>query len=419
MSWDQRWLFPGVVALYVHVPFCARKCGYCDFASWATERHDPLMRDYATAIACQVEELASTGVLAGASTAYFGGGTPTLLGQGLPRLVAQVVRSCGGLQEVTSEANPDSLTPDLIEGLREAGATRLSIGVQSTDDHELRLLGRLHDSATAKERVRDAVASGLDVSCDLMCAIPGQTSGSWSHSLHDVISWGPSHISVYPLQIEDGTPFAADYGQDPSWNAEDRQADYMEEALMLLKDAQFRRYEVSSYARRGKQCKHNLAYWTGLPYLGLGTDAAGMLTREAYQRLQAACPQLPALPRKAFRIRTRVLDGRSRLAGRRDLSQLSFRLEFLSAAQAAAEDLMLGARLTSGIGAELIAAASEVLGEGRVAAQLSTLVSEGLLKQCGKAYVPTKSGWLLGNELFGALWDLAEDQRTQTMEVRP
>jgi oxygen-independent coproporphyrinogen-3 oxidase len=94
-------------------------------------------------------------------------------------------------------------------------------------------------------------------------------------------------------------------------------------------------------------------------------------------------------------------------------------LEFLSAAQAAAEDLMLGARLTSGIGAELIAAASEVLGEGRVATQLSTLVSEGLLKQCGKAYVPTKSGWLLGNELFGALWDLAEDQRTQTMEVRP
>jgi oxygen-independent coproporphyrinogen-3 oxidase len=144
-----------------------------------------------------------------------------------------------------------------------------------------------------------------------------------------------------------------------------------------------------------------------------------MLTREAYQRLQAACPQLPALPRKAFRIRTRVLDGRSRFAGEKSLSQLSFRLEFLSAVQAAAEDLMLGARLTSGIGAELIAAASEVLGEGRVAAQLSTLVSEELLKQCGKAYVPTKNGWLLGNELFGALWDLAEDQRTQTIEVRP
>ena len=144
-GWDGRLRTSSTQALYLHVPFCARKCAYCDFASWETRAQDPLMAAYAHGLSVQIDEAEGLGLLQEADTAYVGGGTPSLLGEGLPPLVSRVAAL--GASEITCEANPDSLTDSLLEGLARAGATRLSVGVQSLEDAELVELGRLHDAA--------------------------------------------------------------------------------------------------------------------------------------------------------------------------------------------------------------------------------------------------------------------------------
>lgn len=405
--WEARLSRPSAGALYLHVPFCARKCAYCDFASWATRTGDPLMADYARALESQVDEVASLGLLEGCETAYVGGGTPSLLGPvALGSLVEKVVRVVAP-SELTCEANPDSLSDDVLSALVESGATRLSVGVQSLCDEELAILGRLHDAELACDRVRAAVASGFDVSVDLMCATPGQTDKSWTETLAGVGSLGVSHVSVYPLMIEEGTPFDARYAaQDCPWNAEEVQASRMTQAQLKLESLGFSRYEVASYAWPEKACRHNIAYWTGVPYLGLGTGASGMLTLEGYLRLATRCPRLPSAPVGTRRVRLTVETPRAQLAADPNLAALSFSLEFLDESQAAAEDLMLGARLVAGLGSDLVEHARDALGPS-LDETLEGLLKDGLLAERGGRLAPTEWGWLLGNELYGRLWELA------------
>ena len=158
-EWEARLERASAYALYLHVPFCAQKCAYCDFASWTTRRDDPLMSSYAAALASQIDEARGLGLLEGLETAYIGGGTPSLLGAESLGAIVRNVASLGPA-ELSCEANPDSLTDEVLDAAREAGATRLSIGVQSLVDSELRKLGRLHDAALAQDRVRAAVAQG-------------------------------------------------------------------------------------------------------------------------------------------------------------------------------------------------------------------------------------------------------------------
>ena len=398
----------GVKALYLHIPFCARKCAYCDFSSWATPAGDPLMAAHARALERQIEEVEALGLLEGCETAYVGGGTPTLLGEkDLGSLLSAVRAAAPEIRELTCEANPDSLTDEVLLAVREAGATRLSIGVQSLDDAELAELGRLHDAACACERVTAAAASGLDVSVDLMCATPLQTDGSWARTVEGAVALGVGHVSVYPLQIEEGTALDARYADDPcSWNDDGVQASRMTRAQALLEGCGYHRYEVASYSIAGKECRHNIAYWTGAPYLGLGTGASSMLDLKGYLRLREACPRLPEPPSGVVRVRLTVRTGRRELAADPRLSSLSFSLEFLTGPQAIAEDLMLGARLVAGLRSELVSRAREVFG-ARLDATLEALLGDGLLVERDDRLAPTERGWLLGNELYGALWDLA------------
>ena len=394
-------------ALYLHVPFCARKCAYCDFASWATPAGDALMGTYARALEAQLDEVSALGLLQGCETAYVGGGTPTLLGEkDLGQLVEKVV-SVAAPSELTCEANPDSLADEVLLAVREAGATRLSIGVQSLDDGELAELGRLHDAACARERVSAAVATGLDVSVDLMCATPAQTGESWLRSLGGVLALGVGHVSVYPLQIEEGTALDQRFSDDPcAWNDPEVQAERMSQAQAALEGQGYARYEVASYARAGKECRHNKAYWTGLSYVGLGTGASSMLDLEGYLRLLKACPRLPTAPADVRRVRLTVETPRRELAEAPRLSALSFSLEFLTEPQAVAEDLMLGARLVEGLRPELVRRARELFG-ARLDDTVDALLARGLLDEKDGRLAPTEQGWLLGNELYGALWDLA------------
>lgn len=395
-------------ALYLHVPFCVRRCRYCDFSTAATRHGDALMGSYGGALERLVGEARELGLFDELKTAYVGGGTPTMLGA---EALASLVRGVGATSELSFEANPESLTDEVLVAVREAGATRVSIGVQSFNDRELRGLGRVHNAELARERVAAAVASGLRVSLDLMCGIPYQTRQSWERSLAVAAALGVGHVSCYPLMIEPGTPMErmCEAGELP-WPSDDTEADDMEAAERVLGAAGLARYEVASYARPGERCRHNVAYWTGVEYLGLGTAAATMLGRASYERLCRAVPSLPAPSPSTERLRLTVTSGAWDVAATSSLAGLAFDVEQLSARESACEDLMLAARMTDGISPELIACVRSLVGDGRVDDTVSGLLDKGLLAEgAGGLLVPTHSGWLLGNELYGPLWDLAHD----------
>ena len=395
-------------ALYLHVPFCASKCAYCDFESAPCDRRDPLLSEYAVSVAGMVERVRSAGLLGALETAYVGGGTPTLLADGD---LARLVKVSGPVGELSFEANPESLTAEKLEAACEAGATRVSIGVQSLNDRELRALGRVHTAETAIEALRLAAVSGLDVSCDLMGAIPLQTPESLRSSVRGVLGCGVGHVSVYPLQVEEGTPFgrAVDEGR-MELPSTDREADAMEEAEALLRAAGFQRYEVASYALPGRDCRHNGHYWDGSAYLGLGTGAASMAHRALYERFRELAPGLPAMPDGNERARFSCTSTAPAVASAHGaLEPLAWDVEFLTAGEAAAEDLMLAARTSKGIPGEQVARAGRLLGRERVLGALRGLERDGLLARVDDAWRPTERGWLLGNVVFGRLWSLASE----------
>lgn len=412
-SWQSKYNQTITPALYLHIPFCAQKCFYCDFSSWSTRQDDNRMKNYVKALKHQLDEAAQLGLLAATKTVYMGGGTPSLLGQDAADL-AQNVSALTQLSEFSMEANPDSLSDDLLANLSKGGVTRISLGVQSFNDNELKRLGRIHSADLAYDRVLAAKEHGYDVSVDLMCAIPEQTESSWEYSLSKFISLGVDHVSVYPLTIEDGTALAKQtQDKDTPWNAYDVQADRMQAASKTLQAAGFERYEVASYARNQKSCKHNKMYWTGESYLGLGTSAASMLTAPEYDMLAEKNTSLPARPQDAARARLVVLDSPRKIGEGASLFSTQFDVEFLTHREAVAEDLMLHARLMEPISPALLVESELVFGASRLQDVLDLCVHDGLL-DCvyadaldgAKTYRPTEKGWLLGNELYGRLWDL-------------
>lgn len=414
-----------VRSLYLHIPFCHAKCAYCDFDSrgMCGIELERASKRYLDALLRRIDAFGSRGALAGVETVYIGGGTPTVLGGRLADLVRHVLRWCRPC-EVTCEANPESLSSELALSLAEVGVTRVSIGVQSLIDGELRSIGRLHDGALALAALRRAHDAGLDVSCDLMCGLPGQTERSWDESLSGVLGEGPDHVSVYPLTLEEGTPLAlrseSESGIEPD---ADFQAWCMERASEFLTRRGFERYEVASYARPGKRCRHNIAYWTGASYLGIGRSAAGMLEGAEFAGVRDLFPGLAA----------RRLDGSPGIPGEGDRVRFvqeddagtRFSAELLDERESVSEDLMLGLRMCDGVGAPLIARARELAGAERVDGAVDSALARGLARwsvrggsvesdargACGERLVPTGAGWLLGNELYGLFWDLAHDDR--------
>ena len=412
-SWQSKYNQAAVSALYMHIPFCSQKCFYCDFSSWSTRQDDSRMKKYVNALKHQLDEAAQLGMLATAKTVYMGGGTPSLLGQGAVDL-AHHTSSITHPIEFSMEANPDSLSDELLASHSAGGVTRISLGVQSFNDNELKELGRIHSADLAYDRVLAAKESGYEVSVDLMCAIPEQTESSWEYTLSRFISLGVNHVSVYPLTIEDGTALAKQtQDKDIPWNAYDVQADRMQTASKMLQAAGFEHYEVASYARNQKSCKHNKMYWTGESYLGLGTSAASMLTASEYDALAKENASLPSRPQDAIRVRLVVLDSPKKIAEGISLFSTEFDVEFLTHREAVAEDLMLHARLTEPIAPALLGESEQVFGISCLQDVLDTCVRDGLLEHvCAPdpkdktTYRPTDKGWLLGNELYGRLWDL-------------
>lgn len=270
------------MGVYVHVPFCAKKCAYCDFYSVT----DPTAMDaYVKALCTDFRRTRSD--LAGASveTVYFGGGTPGILGpKRLSLLLKRLKRELGLAPnaEITLETNPAVLGPEDYARLYKAGFNRISFGVQSFNNEELTVLGRVHDSDTAARAVQDARAAGFEnISLDIMFGLPGQTEESLRHTLETAILLSPTHISFYGLKIEPGTPF---HEQKNSLDLPDDE-EYARLYLLgvkILEETGYRQYEISNFAREGHACRHNLKYWKLYEYVGFGPAAHSFINFTRY-----------------------------------------------------------------------------------------------------------------------------------------
>ncbi len=264
-------------SLYVHVPFCERKCAYCDFASWADRgREEPQWLD-------RIErelELRGSQATGPIRSVFFGGGTPSALSEaGLERLCRAVLDNfrLDAAAEWSMEANPLSLTPGKLEVARDLGVNRISLGVQSFEPALLSRMGRAHDADQAREALDLVAASGLRWSADLIFALPGQTLEQFLSSLDALLSWKPSHVSFYGLTLEPGTDFWKEHEAGRLSEAhEDLYADMYFRGVQRLAATGIQRYEVSNFAMPGEECRHNEAYWdTGSAWLAAGNAAHG------------------------------------------------------------------------------------------------------------------------------------------------
>jgi oxygen-independent coproporphyrinogen-3 oxidase len=274
--------------LYLHFPFCLKKCLYCDFNSIPAEGFDH--RGYVELLLREMElREAALPELVSAPTLYFGGGTPSLMAPELVGLVIAAARERFSLEpdaEVTLEANPGTLTPRRLDGYLEAGVNRLSLGIQSFEDRLLKRLGRVHSSAEALSAFQDARRAGFDnISIDLMHSLPGQSLSQWREALKLAVSLAPEHVSAYALSIEEGTPFERlhDEGALPL-PSEDEAAAMFEATTDVLTAAGYRHYEISNYALAGRHSRHNSAYWNRLGYLGFGAGAHSFWTPDGLGR---------------------------------------------------------------------------------------------------------------------------------------
>ncbi len=336
--------------LYVHVPYCVRKCPYCDFYSIVDRSRAPAYVDMV------LDEL---GTYDGEfDTVFVGGGTPTSVGRELVRLCEALPKA----EEFTVEANPGAVDIELLRALKKAGVNRLSLGVQSFNDAELRALGRIHTAAQAEEAYLLAREAGFgNVSLDLMLSTPNQTVGSVKKTLEKVRELSPDHVSAYSLIIEEGTPF---YGAELSLPSEDEEREIYYTARDCLTGMGLVQYEISNFARPGMECRHNIKYWTLAPYVGLGAAAHSYCDGRRYSN----APDVAA-----------YLEGRGRRV----------ECEVITEDERLREKFWLGLRMTAGVPYS-----------GEFPEAVDRLIERGLLERSGGNIRLTRRGTDLANLVF-------------------
>ena len=380
--------------VYVHVPFCTVRCGYCDFNTYTASElgGGANQAQYATTALREVDLAAKVLSDAGrapaeVSTVFFGGGTPTMLpAEDLARVLGGIKDAWGlaPAAEVTTEANPDSVTPESLRVLADAGFTRVSFGMQSAVPHVLATLERTHDPLRIPDVVRWARDAGLDVSLDLIYGTPGESLDDWRTSVETALATGVDHVSAYALVVEPGTKMAAQVRRgEVALPDEDDQAAKYELIDDLLTEAGLRWYEVSNWSRPGHECRHNIGYWRGDDWWGIGPGAHSYVSAPAAPSPSAG-PVGTGTPagvrwwnvKHPRAYATRLEAGQSPGAGR----------ELLTREEAHLERVMLGVRLREGLDLGVLTSA------GRTA--VAGLVARGLLD--GRAAVGGGGGHSVG-----------------------
>ena len=266
--------------IYIHIPFCIRKCDYCDFLSGSSGPEE--QADYVQALLREIQAV-EEGEGRSVSSIFIGGGTPSVLDERLLGDILREIRNRFKIEEcaeITIEVNPGTANIGKLQAYREMGINRLSIGLQSPEDRELKILGRIHNYGQFLETYQEARTVGFDnINIDLMSAIPDQTYEGWVKNLRTVAELEPEHISAYSLIVEEGTPFAARKLNLPD---EDTEYNMYEATAQILKEYGFEQYEISNYARKGRECRHNVGYWTRQDYLGFGLGASSLYGKERF-----------------------------------------------------------------------------------------------------------------------------------------
>lgn len=400
------------LSLYLHIPFCHRMCNYCDFNTYAGL--EGLIPAYVDAL-CQEIGLWGQEPPWPAHTIYLGGGTPSLL---TPEQMERILQSCRDVfqvaadAEVSMEANPSSLTLDLLRGFRDAGVNRLSLGVQSFDDRELAALTRDHSAAEAVAAYAMARTAGFaSINLDLIYALRDQTLAGWERNLTRALELAPDHLSLYCLTIEEGTPLARAVAKgrvrppDP-----DLAADMYALSEEMLEGAGYEHYEISNWAKPGHACRHNLTYWLNRPYLGFGAGAHSSwggyrfsdvrLPREYVQKveeLSRARPFLEPVERTGV---PSTSSGNARGEGAIRARSPIAMLESISHRLAMAESMMLELRLGQGLDLAGFAQRYGVDVHSIHEREITDLMEVGLLQQQDGHLRLTPRGRLLANEVF-------------------
>ena len=265
------------LSIYIHIPFCVRKCAYCDFLSAPATREvqEQYLHMLMQEICGKAEQYAKEYVV---KTIFIGGGTPTSVDADLLCQVLEMVKKqfeVGGDAEISMECNPGTADKAALKKYCQAGVNRLSIGLQSTQNHLLQKLGRIHTFEQFLETFQNAREAGFDnINIDLMSALPGQTLADYEQTLRDVMALKPEHISAYSLIVEEGTPF---YDMELDLPDEDTERTMYEMTEKLLSGQGYHRYEISNYALKGRECMHNQVYWERGEYMGLGLGASSLI----------------------------------------------------------------------------------------------------------------------------------------------
>lgn len=369
------------LGVYIHIPFCIKKCGYCDFCSFSGV--DPAVKDdYISVLCLQIKEAREMTRGYTVDTVYFGGGTPTLLDTDQFGRIFEALHDtfdiCGGA-EITSECNPATADRDYFAFLRGLGVNRLSIGVQSTDPAELKVLGRAHGRDDIFRAFNDARAAGFEnLSADLMFGIPGQTRESFGRTLGDALSLGVCHISAYGLILEPGTEF---YKNREKLALPDEDAEYTmyKDAVAALAAHGFRRYEISNFAKPGKESRHNLKYWHRDEYLGFGASAHSFFG----ERRSFAPASIETFD-----------------SGRFEESS-----EFIGNHDAACEFVMLGMRLADGFSESELSERFGVSTDELFCGRLEKYIDEGFVVRKNGRCAFTDEGFYVSNTVLSDILD--------------
>ncbi len=377
--------------LYIHIPFCMKKCEYCDFVSGA---YDPGIRsDYSRALIREMEMYAPVFSDIKFSTVYIGGGTPSWLEPELMDRILSSMHRCFSIEpeaEFTMECNPGTVTSDFLQMIKGHGVDRLSIGLQSADDKELKTLGRIHDFDRFLHTYEMARNAGFyDINIDIMTGIPGQSKESLSRTLANVLRLKPEHISCYALMIEEGTPFYEKYRDDLIRQQNGQPTIYLPSdeyeyelyclARQILSDSGYAQYEISNFAKEGYECLHNIGYWRRVPYLGLGLSAASFYDEHRYTNIS-----------DIYKYMELIISGRAPVES--DLP--------ISRQEAMAEFMYLGLRLTSGVARADFYNAFDMDIEAKYGKIIRELTEKGLLVSSEGRIFLTPRGRDISNQVL-------------------
>lgn len=381
------------LGIYIHIPFCASKCSYCDFYSLAKCEHR--MPDYQDALLAHLEESEESIKNYEVDSIYFGGGTPSYYGAERIAEILDTLKLNGNVKmdaEITVECNPDSVSYKMLKVLKNEGVNRISLGVQATDNDLLKMIGRRHTIEQAEGAIEDARDAGFDnISIDLMYGLPTQTKRDWAETLAKAVSWHVEHISCYGLKLEPGTPMYRNYLNSPTLPNDDDQADMYSYAAQMLERYGYHQYEISNFCAPGFLSRHNMKYWQLDDYMGFGPGAHSSVGHLRYSFVKDLKAYIEGVARG-----TSLLD---------EYNQID-------ALERASEYLMLGMRTAHGISEN----------DYRILCQsdwrpiektLKIFEDKGWVQRNGNRWHFTVPGYLVSNQLISILMEVQASGRIE------